>query len=548
MTCFDHRRADPWLAVALLTAILVLFVAPVGAQSPVEDAPLAPLSIRKAPVVVDGERLFYVAGTSTFPAKRRAQEVAERIRDLAEDPDFDPKTVTVKDKDDLTEILVGDRRVIGVIDADAELEGVSRDIVVRVFVTRISEAIEKYRVDRTIGALLINAVRAVVWTLVLLAALLAVNWTFRRADAYLKERLHHRIELLETRSLQVLRAEQIWELVRGALRVTRIVLVLFLVYVFLNYVLTLFPWTRELAYLLLEYVLGPIRTIVAAIVDYIPSLIFLVFLVLIARYMLKLLRAFFDALSVDRFSIQGFEREWAIPTYRLVRLTVIILTIVLAYPYIPGSDSAAFKGVTIFLGVLVSLGSTSAIANIVAGHTMTYRRAFRVGDRIRVGDIEGQVTEIRLLVTHVCSLKNEEVIVPNSTILNTEIINYSTMARQEGIILHPRVGIGYEVPWRQVEALLIMAAERTAGVVSEPKPFVLQVALGDYAVTYELNAHCKDEKRMQVVCSDLYKNIQDVFNEYGVQIMTPSYEADPPEAKLVPKEKWYEAPAEPPGV
>ena len=195
------------------------------------------------------------------------------------------------------------------------------------------------------------------------------------------------------------------------------------------------------------------------------------------------------------------------------------------------------------MGVLFSLGSTSVISNVIAGYTMTYRRAFRVGDRVKIGATVGDVMEMRVLVTHVKTPKNEEVVIPNSTILGGEVTNYSTMARAQGLILHTIVGIGYDVPWRQVEAMLLLAAERTEGLLQEPGPFVRQKSLGDFAVNYELNAYCDDPSQMPKLCSEMHRNIQDVFNENGVQIMSPAYRGDPAEPKIVPKEQWYSPPA-----
>jgi small-conductance mechanosensitive channel len=217
--------------------------------------------------------------------------------------------------------------------------------------------------------------------------------------------------------------------------------------------------------------------------------------------------------------------------------------VVVAYPYIPGSDSEAFKGISLLLGVLFSLGSTSLISNIIAGYTMTYRRAFKVGDRVKIGAHVGEIVNIRLMVTHMRSLKNEEVVLPNSAILAGEIVNYSAMAGERGLILHTEVGIGYEVPWRQVEAMLLMAADRTPGLLKQPEPFILQKALGDFAVIYELNAYCREADRMPLFYADLHRNIQDVFNEYDVQIMTPNYVADTEQAKLVARKDWYAPPA-----
>jgi small-conductance mechanosensitive channel len=206
----------------------------------------------------------------------------------------------------------------------------------------------------------------------------------------------------------------------------------------------------------------------------------------------------------------------------------------------------AFKGVSVFAGVLLSLGSSSFIANSIAGLSMTYRAAFHEGDRIKVGDVVGTVEEIKLMVTKVRTPKNEQVIIPNSNILNDNVTNYSHMARRDGVILHTVVGIGYDTPWRQVEAMLLLAAERTAGLKQDPPPFVLQQGLGDFAVNYELNAYSDQEHRMPALYSALHANIQDVFNEHGVQIMSPAYEADPADPKIVPPEKWFEEPAKKP--
>ncbi|MCB1101771.1 MAG: mechanosensitive ion channel family protein, partial [Kiritimatiellae bacterium] len=260
-------------------------------------------------------------------------------------------------------------------------------------------------------------------------------------------------------------------------------------------------------------------------------------------YLLRVVKLLF--LNVERGVVQwaSFEPEWSMPTYRLARVAIIIFSLVAAYPYIPGSDSSAFKGISVFMGVVLSLGSSSLVGNLIAGYTMTYRKAFKLGDRIRVGDHLGDVEEIRMLITRLRSLKNEDIVIPNSEILSRDVINYSNLAATGGLIVHTTVGIGYETPWRQVEAMLQEAAAMTEGAKKDPPPFVLQKALGDFAVTYEINVYCDDPKKMMAVATNLHRNIQDVFNTHGVQIMTPNYENDPDEPKLVPPEKWYEAPA-----
>jgi small-conductance mechanosensitive channel len=255
------------------------------------------------------------------------------------------------------------------------------------------------------------------------------------------------------------------------------------------------------------------------------------------------MRLFFDAVGSGRTPLRGFDAEWARPTYHIVRILVILLTLVIAYPYLPGSGSAAFQGLSIFAGLMLSLGASSAMASLIAGYTVTYRRAFRVGDRITVGDFTGEVSEVRLMVTHLRTAKNEEVVVPNSVVLQSHVVNYTKLAKTHGLILHTTVSIGYEIAWRQVEAMLLLAAERTSGLSRDPQPFVLEKALGDFAVTYELNVYVESASGMLQRYAELHRNILDVFNEYGVQIMTPAYEGDPEQPKIVPKEQWFPTPA-----
>lgn len=527
---------------AITLVMVVLGYVPPALAAPETDQTMTQV----APVIVNGEILFHVRGVTAYPAKLRATTIAKRIVNLAEDVNFDPETLRIVEISDQTKIMAGDQKIASVFDDDAVLEGISRNVLSRALLKKIKSTIVTYRKDRTSTTLLLNAAYALAATVILIGLLFGIRWSFHRLDALLEQQLKRRIESLEAKSLRIVQAEQIWTALRVAGRLLRTVLILFLLYIYLNSVLGLFPWTRLLAHTLLSYVINPLIIMGTAVIQYLPKLIFLVFLVIAARYILKITRMFFRAIDKERLTLSGFEAEWAWPTYRIVRLIVFAFAIVIAYPYIPGSDSAAFKGVSLFFGILFSLGSTSVIGNVIAGYTMTYRRAFHVGDRVRIGENMGEVTEMRLLVTHLRTTKNEEVVIPNSVILNNEVINYSTMAQEQGLILHTNVSIGYEVPWRQVEAMLLMAAQRTPGLRTDTPPFVLHKSLGDFAVEYELNVYCDQVDRMMQLYTQLHRNIQDVFNEYGVQIMTPAYENDTPEPKIVPKDKWYSAPAKHP--
>jgi small-conductance mechanosensitive channel len=498
-----------------------------------------------APVVVNGEASFRVVGISTYPAERRAGEIAGRIEALARDPSFDPGTLRAEDIGDYHQILPGAGRkpILRVLEADAKSEGVLRTVLAEAIRTSIIVSINDYRRDHKPAALAKNALYALAGALLLMALLYGLFWGFRRLDGFLERRFKLRMQNLEARSQKIFEGEQIWHRLQGVLGLLRTLIVLFLVYAFTNFALSLFPQTRYLANSLFQFVVSPLGDMVDAFINFIPSLVFLVVLFYITRYGLKVVQSVFAAIDARRLQFKGFEAEWAWPTYRIARLLIIVFALVIAYPYIPGSDSAAFQGISILLGILFSLGSTSVISNLIAGYTMTYRRAFRIGDRVKIGATVGDVMEMRVLVTHVKTPKNEEVVIPNSTILNGEVTNYSTMASSQGLILHSIVGIGYDVPWRQVEAMLLLAAERTEGFLKEPQPFVRQKSLGDFAVNYEINAYCGDATQMMKLYSEMHQNIQDVFNENGVQIMSPAYRGDPAEPKIVPKEQWYTPPA-----
>lgn len=314
-------------------------------------------------------------------------------------------------------------------------------------------------------------------------------------------------------------------------------------FLYQDFVLRLYPWTRPFAERMLSLVLEPLAVMGKAILASIPDLAFLAVLAVMTRILLRSVRLFFNSVGKGTIAISGFDPEWGLPTYKIVRFAIVAFAVVVAYPYIPGSGSGAFKGVTIFLGILMSLGSSSLIANVIAGYSLIYRRAYRLGDRIQIDAHTGDVVEIRNLVTQLRTPKNGYVVLPNSTILNSHIVNYSALAKKQGLILHTAVGIGYDTPWRQVEAMLLLAAERTPGLRRQPPPFVLATSLGDFAVTYELNVYCDDPSAMPKLYSALHLNILDVFNEYGVQIMSPAYRGDPEHPKIVPREQWYASPA-----
>jgi small-conductance mechanosensitive channel len=533
----------------LLTGAWMLWALPALAQpqpgAPAPE-PVLPTAVPTAPVVIDGMTLFRVRGISAFPPEARARGIVDRIRAFADNPALAADGVQLDVQADYTNINAGTIVLTSLIDADGEVEGVTRAVLAEVYRRQIVSAVTTYRADRQPEALVRGALTVGGVFLVLAAVLLLLSLAFRRVQALVSRRLKSRVRDVESHWFRFLRGGELWSGVQAALRMLHLLLAAAAVLVFARTALVAFPWTRSLGSNLGNVVLEPLALIGQGFIDHLPNLIFIAILTIVTRWVLGFIRLFFEAAERGVVQLPSFDPEWALPTYRLVRVGVVAFTVVMAFPYIPGSDTDAFRGVTVFLGLVFSLGSSSIIGNVIAGYSMTYRRAFRIGDRVRVGDHLGDVVEIRLLVTRLRTPKNEEVIVPNSEILNHSVINYSTMAREGKLILHTTVGIGYETPWRQVEAMLLEAARRTEGLLDDPAPYVLQKNLGDFAIAYEINAPCADAHIMGVIYTRLHRNILDIFNEHGVQIMTPAYEGDPDQPKVVPKDQWFLPPAAPP--
>ena len=527
-----------WLVMLLLAPLLC----PAQTKEALpEDATAIPL----APVILDGETLFAVRGTSALPAERRAAAIADRIRAAAKDPAYVRGSLAAVEGDAFTKIEARGQLLVTLTDADAAAESVARSTLVRVAIARIDEAIAAYRQARSRQALVRAGLNAGATLAAFAGFVFLFLWIYRKGEIATKKYCETRVEKIRARALPVVEAERLWIALRNALRLMRAVVVLAAGMIAANLILSQFPWTKPFSHSIFGLVFNPLKSMGLGLVRSLPDIAFLVILFFVIRYLLKLIGAFFEAVKRGTVTIAEFEPEWAGPTFRIVRILVIAFGLIVAYPYLPGSSSEAFKGVSLFIGVIFSLGSTGMISNIMAGYSLTYRRAYKVGDRVQIGDIIGDVEYTRLQVTHLRSLKNEEIIIPNSTILSSSVINYTSLAKKHGLILHTTVGIGYETPWRQVEAMLLLAAERTPLLLRQPPPFVMHRSLGDFCVTYELNVYCDRPGEQMRLYTALHRNILDVFNEYGVQIMTPAYEGDPQEPKVVPKEKWFESPAKP---
>lgn len=329
---------------------------------------------------------------------------------------------------------------------------------------------------------------------------------------------------LKIQRVELISGAQISDALLGLLRALRLVSYVSLTYLYATSILGFFPATRNLSVELLNYLIDPIAMIGRAFIASVPDIIAIALIIVVTNYVIKLIHIFFNGIERGAITFQGFHREWTTPTYKIVRFFVLVFAAVAIFPYIPGSHSEAFRGISIFLGVLVSLGAAGAFSNIVAGVVLTYMRPFSVGDRVKIADTVGDITEKTLLVTRVRTIKNVDVTIPNALVLGSHIINFSSSSmKPPPLILHTSLTIGYDAPWQKVHELLMTAAKQTTHILETPEPFVLQTSLNDFYVTYEINAYTGAPNKMAAIYSELHQHIQDRFNEAGLEIMSPHY-------------------------
>jgi len=334
-----------------------------------------------------------------------------------------------------------------------------------------------------------------------------------------------RIHALRLQQQELLSIQEISEILLGVVKAAHILVYLFFLYLYVHLVFSLFPWTQGLASQLLGYVVATLTLVGVAIIDYLPNLVFIGIILFVTTYLVKFARIFFNGIDSGRISLPGFYQEWSRPTFNIVRFLMIVFAAVVIFPYLPGSGSTAFQGVSIFFGVLLSLGSTAAVANVVGGVVITYMRAFQIGDRVKIAEAIGDVVEKTLFVTRVRTIKNVDVTIPNAMVLANHIINFSSLSKDPGLVLHTTVTLGYDVPWKTVHDLLKKAARLTEQLEQEPEPYVRHISLDDFYVSYEVNAHTKHPHEMAQIYSDLHQNIQDCFHEAGVEITSPHFGA-----------------------
>ena len=359
-----------------------------------------------------------------------------------------------------------------------------------------------------------------------------VWFIFKRINAKVEASAGTRIKPLVIKNVRILNVKQIEDAFFLLLKIAKYLVTVFQLFITVPIIFSMFPSTKELASTIFGYVLNPLKNILLATLNYIPNIITIVIILLITKYVLKGLKFFAKQIDRGRLVIPGFYADWAWPTFNILRVLLYAFTIAIVYPYLPGSESRVFQGVSVFVGIIISLGSSSAIGNLIAGLVITYMRPFKIGDRIKIKDITGYVTEKSPFVIRLRNIKNENITFPNLTVLNSEVVNYNTSGEEDGLILHAAVTIGYDTPWRDVYDIMLKAAAKTPHIEESPKPFVLQTGLDDFYAHYEINVYTKEIERVALIYSLLYQYIQDEFKEAGISLFSPHYytrtEAAPP--------------------
>ncbi|MDE6497757.1 MAG: mechanosensitive ion channel family protein [Muribaculaceae bacterium] len=478
------------------------------------------------PVVVEGDTLMVLyANRGGYTASERAAMLADAMLRCSRDKNMRGDTLRTLENEGYTDIMCGHKVLHTVSDLDAMWEGTTRTELAAGYVPVLAAKLQSMHRGRTFLEILSRAALFVLVVVVQYLLFRLTNYLFRKLRRYLIRFKQQKLKPVIIRDYELLDKRRLGRILIFFCNILRYLVLLTQLMFSVPILFAIFPQTEKLALTILHYILEPVRMVLVSIVDYIPNLFIIVVIWLCIRYLIKGLRYIAGEIESEKLKINGFYPDWARPTFNIVRFLLYAFMIAMVYPYLPGADSGVFQGISVFVGLIVSLGSSTVIGNIIAGLVITYMRPFKLGDRIKLDDTTGNVIEKTPFVTRLRTPKNEVVTIPNSFIMSSHTVNYSASARRFGLIIHTTVTIGYDAPWRLVHQLLINAARMTPGVLEDPKPFVLETDLQDYYPCYQINAYIKDADRMALIMSELHRNIQDVFNEAGVEIMSPHYVA-----------------------
>lgn len=478
------------------------------------------------PVVVEGDTLFYLyAKRGGHTPQQRAESISLEVTELGKRFNLHPDSLYIESSDIVSDLMYNDKVIASFTDQDGLWENCTREQLVsgkrHIIVDKLKSMKEEHS--------LVQLGKRILYFILVLAGQFFLfkltNWLFRKLrlriqklkDTRLKPISIQDYELLDTQK-QVNLLVFLANLLRYAFMILQLLLTVPLLF-------SIFPQTKGFAYQLFSYIWNPVKSILHGVIDYIPNLFTIFVIWLAVKYLVRLVHYLANEIQSERLQIRGFYADWAIPTFHIVRFLLYAFMIAMVYPYLPGSQSGVFQGISVFVGLIVSLGSSTVIGNVMAGLVITYMRPFKLGDRIQLNETTGNVIEKTPLVTRIRTTKNEVVTIPNSFIMSSHTVNYSASAREYGLIIHSEVTIGYDAPWRKVHQLLIEAALNTPGVTDDPRPFVLETSLSDWYPVYQVNAYIREADRLGEIYSNLHQNIQDVFNAAGIEIMSPHYMA-----------------------
>ena len=478
------------------------------------------------PVIAEGDTLFYLfTKRGGYAPQQRAQMTGAAIEEIGKRFNLRPDSVSIDHSDIVSDLMYGNKVLLSLTDQDALWEGVSRDSLAKERRQNVITKLHEMKAEHSVWRM---AKRILYFLLVIVGQYLLfrlTNWLFRKLKVRILRLKDTKIKPVSIQGYELLDAQKQANLLVFLAGIGRYILMGIQLVITVPLIFIIFPQTEGLAYRLLGYIWNPIRNIFVDIIDYIPNLFTIVVIWYAVKYLVRMVLYLAREIEAGRLKFNGFYPDWAMPTFHIVRFLLYAFMIAMIYPYLPGSKSGVFQGISVFVGLIVSLGSSTVIGNIIAGLVITYMRPFKMGDRIKLNDTTGDIIEKTPLVTRIRTPKNEVVTVPNSFIMSAHTVNYSTSAREYGLIIHSEVSIGYDVPWRQVNQILIDAALNTPGVVDDPRPFVLETSLSDWYPVYQINAYIKEAHKMAQIYSDLHQTIQDKFNEAGIEIMSPHYMA-----------------------
>lgn len=486
-----------------------------------------PVIIKKTeyPIILGNKTVLTIqSGIGVFTPKERASTIQKRVEKLAKDPTYKPEILSIVEDENDTEILAGDEVIVSFNLQDAKNSNKTKLELATENLTKIKEGIEEYRKSFNIKIILLGILYSILTTIVFLFIIGLLNRFINLLHRFidkLEDKNH--LKPIKFQKLEVLSSRKIEALLKLILIITQVSAIASLLYLYISLVLSFFPWTTSQSGQLFKNIHIIATIIFTTIALYLPNLVIILIIIVGALFAMKLLKFFFNEIKRGTISFNWFFKEWSDTTYNLCKLLIVCFSIALIYPYLPGANTNAFKGVSIIMGIIFSLGSTTAISNVVAGIILTYTMAFEVGERVQINGCTGDVYEKNMFVTRIKTIKNELISIPNSKVLSAEIMNYTDLAKSHGLILNTEITIGYDVPWEKVHAELIQAALITEGIIKEKEPFVFQKKLNDFYVCYELNAYTDRPDIMAKIYSEMHQNIQNKFNEANIEIMSPHY-------------------------